>query len=68
MDTPVTLRGALAILGEISRSWDIVWLPTKMLLLLLPLVVTASQGPLPPDFEEASWQKVGIKLLFGRLG
>ena len=41
---------------------------TKMLLLLLPLFVTASQGPLPPDFEEASWQKVGIKLLFGRLG
>jgi len=28
-----------------------------LLLLLLPLIVTASQGPLPPDFEEASWQK-----------
>ena len=41
-------------------------LPAKMLLLLLlPLIVTASQGPLPPDFEEASWQKVGVKHIFG---
>ena len=52
-----------------TRLFSISWffftlLPAKMLLLLLlPLIVTASQGPLPPDFEEASWQKVGIKLI-----
>ena len=33
-----------------------------LLLILLPLIVDASQRPLPPGFEEASWQKVGIEL------
>ena len=34
-----------------------------LLLLLLPLLVTASQRPLPPGFEEASWKKVGFKIV-----
>merc|ERR1711936_1052662 len=43
--------------GRIFRRILRTWFPTKMLLLLLPIIVTASQGPLPPGFEEASWQK-----------
>ena len=34
-----------------------------MLLLILPLLVSASQRPLPPGFEEASWKKVGFKIV-----
>ena len=34
-----------------------------LLLLILPLLVSASQRPLPPGFEEASWKKVGFKIV-----
>jgi len=58
--TCTTKRTFLDFLGFVPS------LPAKMLLLLLlPLIVTASQGPLPPDFEEASWQKVGVEHIFG---
>ena len=33
-----------------------------LLLLILPLIVSASQRPPPPGFEEASWKKVGFKI------
>ena len=58
-DTPVSTGGALAILGKDISEGSL--LRAKMLLLLLlPLIVTASEGPLPHHFEEASWQKVGL--------
>ena len=59
--TCFTKKGSCYIGKDISEGS---LLRAKMLLLLLlPLIVTASEGPLPPHFEEASWQKVGIKLI-----